>query len=97
MQAILAADMVVIMDKGQVKWVGSPADCSSSSYASFVRPEELGVSSETETKVETGDTCMGVLATVVVESECIDIMDVTDNIIMFEERKEGRVETTVYK
>ncbi|GJR67423.1 retrotransposon protein, putative, ty1-copia subclass [Tanacetum coccineum] len=31
-----AADMVLIMDKGQVKWVGSPADCSSSTYASFI-------------------------------------------------------------
>ncbi|XP_024972697.1 ABC transporter C family member 13 [Cynara cardunculus var. scolymus] len=95
-QAISAADMVVIMDKGQVKWVGSPTDCSSSPYASFVRQEELNSPSETEAQIESRDTCMGVQESVVVESEGIDIMDATDNIIRVEERKEGRVETTVY-
>ncbi|KVH98084.1 AAA+ ATPase domain-containing protein [Cynara cardunculus var. scolymus] len=94
-QAISAADMVVIMDKGQVKWVGSPTDCSSSPYASFVRQEELNSPSETEAQIESRDTCMGVQESVVVESEGIDIMDATDNIIRVEERKEGRVETTV--
>ncbi|KAL4559871.1 hypothetical protein LXL04_032017 [Taraxacum kok-saghyz] len=95
-QAIFAADMVVVMEKGQVKWVGSPSDCSNSSYASFVKVEEVNSSYETETQVETGDSCMGVQERVVVESECIDIIDTTDNIIGVEERKEGRVETTVY-
>ncbi|KAJ9559656.1 hypothetical protein OSB04_004816 [Centaurea solstitialis] len=95
-QAISSADMIVIMDKGQVKWVGSPKDCSSSSYASFVRPDELNSSSETEAQVESGDTCMGIQESVVVKSEGISIMDATYDIIRAEERKEGRVETTVY-
>ena len=88
--------MVVIMDKGQVKWVGSPTDCSSSTYAAFVRQEELKTSSETKAQVESVDTCTGVQESVVVESEGIDIMDADDNIIRVEERKEGRVETSVY-
>ncbi|PWA36498.1 ABC transporter C family member 13 [Artemisia annua] len=95
-QAIYAADMIVIMDKGQVKWVGSPTDCSSSTYAAFVRQEELKTSSETKAQVESVDTCTGVQESVVVESEGIDIMDTDDNIIRVEERKEGRVETSVY-
>ncbi|KAI3737516.1 hypothetical protein L2E82_27520 [Cichorium intybus] len=94
-QAIFAADIVVIMEKGQVKWVGSPSECSSSSYASFVKPEELN-SSYSETQVESEDTFMEVQERVATESECIDIIDTTDNIIRAEERKEGRVETTVY-
>ncbi|XP_071734179.1 LOW QUALITY PROTEIN: ABC transporter C family member 13-like [Rutidosis leptorrhynchoides] len=96
-QAIFAADIVVVMDKGLVKWVGSPADCSSSSYASFLKSEELSVSYQTETRIETRDNCMGVTESLVAESECIDIMNADDNIIRIEERKEGRVETTVYK
>ncbi|GJS53980.1 ABC transporter C family member 13 [Tanacetum coccineum] len=53
----VAADMVVIMDKGQVKWVGSPADCSSSTYAAFVRQEEIKTSSETKAHItEKGNT-----------------------------------------
>ncbi|GJZ67089.1 ABC transporter C family member 13 isoform X1 [Tanacetum coccineum] len=95
-QAIYAADMVVIMDKGQVKWVGSPTDCSSSTYAAFVRQEELKTSSETKAQVESVDACTGVQESVVVESDGIDIMDADDNIIRVEERKEGRVETSVY-
>lgn len=94
-QAIFAADIVVIMEKGQVKWVGSPSECSSSSYASFVKPEELN-SSYSEAQVESEDTFMEVQERVATESECIDIIDTTDNIIRAEERKEGRVETTVY-
>ncbi|KAD4585541.1 hypothetical protein E3N88_23142 [Mikania micrantha] len=93
-QAIFAADIVVIMDKGQVKWVGSPTNCSHSSYASFVRAEELNTSSETIEQVETGDSCMRVHD--LAESEVINITDPTDDIIKIEERKEGRVETTVY-
>ncbi|MFS7950853.1 putative ABC-type xenobiotic transporter [Helianthus anomalus] len=95
-QAIFAADMVVIMDKGQVKWVGSPASCSNSPYASYVRSEKLNTSSETKTQVETGDTCTRVLEGDVTESEIINIVNPADDIIRVEERKEGRVETTVY-
>ncbi|KAL8232301.1 hypothetical protein R6Q57_002079 [Mikania cordata] len=93
-QAIFAADIVVIMDEGQVKWVGSPTNCSHSSYASFVRAEELNTSSETIEQVETGDSCMRVHD--LAESEVINITDPTNDIIKIEERKEGRVETTVY-
>ncbi|GKC26387.1 ABC transporter C family member 13, partial [Tanacetum coccineum] len=85
-QAIYAADMVVIMDKGQVKWVGSPTDCSSSTYAAFVRQEEFKTSSETKAHVESVDACTGVQESVVVESDGIDIMDADDNIIRVEER-----------
>ncbi|KAI3512724.1 hypothetical protein L1887_20043 [Cichorium endivia] len=94
-QAIFAADIVVIMEKGQVKWVGSPSECSSSSYASFVKQEELNAC-YSEAQVESEDTFMEVQEHVVTENECIDIIDTTDNIIRAEERKEGRVETTVY-
>nr|XP_043635452.1 ABC transporter C family member 13 isoform X2 [Erigeron canadensis] len=95
-QAIFAADMIVIMDKGQVKWVGSPTECSTSSYASLFRTEEFNTSSETKLQGESGDTCMEVEESVMLKSEGVDIMDTTDNIIGVEERKEGRVETTVY-
>lgn len=88
--------MVVIMDKGQVTWVGSPTDISTSLYASFVRQEELNASFETKALVETGDYFTEVQESVVEESEGINIIDPTDNIIKVEERKEGRVETTVY-
>lgn len=88
--------MVVIMDKGQVKWVGSPTSCSNSSYASFVKHEELNASSDTKAQVETRDTCMDVQVGDVAESEVINISEPTGDIINDEERKEGRVETTVY-
>ncbi|KAI7753670.1 hypothetical protein M8C21_015812 [Ambrosia artemisiifolia] len=95
-QAIFSADMVVIMEKGQVKWVGSPASCADSPYASYVRPEELNTSYDTKAQVEVGDTCMRVQEDDVAESEIINIVDPADDIISVEERKEGRVETIVY-
>ena len=61
--------MVVIMDKGQVKWVGSPTDCSSSTYAAFVGQEKLKTSSKTKAQVKSG--MFGMLGCHVQMTQCL--------------------------
>lgn len=96
LQAIYVADMIVVMDNGHVKWVGSPADSSLASYMSILSLNEFNTFSESqnnETKLnlddETSKPCEhdSIISN---PNEALDIVEV-------ETRKEGRVESAVYK
>lgn len=87
--------MVVVMDNGHVKWVGSPSDSSVASYISFLSPNEFDTFSEvqrngkmTNLNSETGKPD---------ERDSISTSNEAQDIIEAEARKEGRVEPTVYK
>ncbi|PON77820.1 ATP-binding cassette containing protein [Parasponia andersonii] len=96
-QAISSADMVVIMDKGHVKWVGSSTDLSVSSYSAFSPLNELDTDShiygqESDMDNRTEDT-----QKLLLERNTVCASKGAQEIIEDEVRKEGRVELTVYK
>ncbi|PON89300.1 ATP-binding cassette containing protein [Trema orientale] len=96
-QAISSADMVVVMDKGHVKWVGSSTDLSVSSYSAFSPLTELDTDShiygqESDTDNRTEDT-----QKLLLEKNTVCASEGAQEIIEDEARKEGRVELTVYK
>ncbi|CAA0827331.1 multidrug resistance-associated protein 11 [Striga hermonthica] len=91
-QAIQSADLVVVMDKGRVKWVGSPSDPSISSYISFLSLDEVntstGIQNNKNLPIESEQNQ---------ELDCISTSIDAQAVIEVETRKEGSVEATVYK
>ncbi|KAI3455227.1 hypothetical protein Pfo_011890 [Paulownia fortunei] len=94
-QAIYLADMVVVMDKGHVKWVGSPADSSVTSYISFLSLNEFNTFTEVQKNKKL--SIFSGESEKTQELECISTSNEAQDIIEVETRKEGRVEATVYK
>lgn len=89
------ADMVVVLDKGHVKWTGNPADSSFTSYLSFLTLDEFDSVSEAQ-RSEQVRNFSGELNKAI-EVECISTSGEVQDFIELEARKEGRVESTVYK
>lgn len=97
-QAISAADMIVVMEKGCVKWIGSFAEFSVSSYSTFPSPQDINTpldvlrqersatSSYTES---TNNLCLN--------QDYVCVSDGAPESTEVELRKEGRVELSVYK
>lgn len=93
-QAILSADIVVLMNKGCVKLVGSPADLSScSEYSAHTALSPLLVLNQ----VKSVESCLETESSSSQEKECIQIFEETEETIDLEERKEGKVELSVYR
>lgn len=96
-QAIHSADMVIVMDKGKLKWVGNPTNLSSSSYIAFSVLNEL----DTTLRIQ-GRDCQ-VIERTEAHKHFLDVKDdleapngVTET-VDDEMRKEGRVQLSVYK
>lgn len=91
-----SADMIIVMDKGHVKWVGSSTDLSVTSYSTLSSLNEFTISQvqspecATNTSAQTNQDCKP-------EKESMCISRETQEIIEVELRKEGRVELTVYQ
>nr|QVT92351.1 ABC transporter [Salvia miltiorrhiza] len=94
-QAIYQADMVVVMDNGHVKWVGSPADSSLTSYVSFLSLNDFDTFTEAQRNEKlpslNGETEKPR------ELDSISTSNEAQDIVEVEARKEGRVESAVYK
>lgn len=84
------------MDKGQVKWVGSPAHSSISSYIAPSLLEDFNISSNIQTLQKNVDA-IEAQQNVLIESDSIHVSEEAQNVIEFEHRKEGRVEPVIYK
>ncbi|KAL8042899.1 hypothetical protein ABFX02_09G082600 [Erythranthe guttata] len=96
-QAIYKADMVVVMDKGHVKWIGNPRDLSSvTSYISFLSENEFDTFSDIKNKGKSSNSC-GESEKNQEVLECISTSNEAQGTIEVEIRNEGRVESTVYK
>ncbi|XP_027169805.1 ABC transporter C family member 13 isoform X1 [Coffea eugenioides] len=93
-QAIYAADMVVEMDKGRVKWVGTPSDLKVSSYLAFPSIENCSISSEVQVEERSS---ISVEAEGGVEVDNSYNLEGGQGTTDAETRKEGRVELLVYK
>ncbi|KAJ6694900.1 ATP-BINDING CASSETTE SUB-FAMILY C [Salix koriyanagi] len=96
-QAISSADMVVVMDKGQVTWVGSSVDLAVSSYSAFSPQNEFDALSDVQGKELSMADIIQVSHSHLPERESNHVSEEVQEIIEAESRKEGRVELAVYK
>ncbi|XP_047963792.1 ABC transporter C family member 13 [Salvia hispanica] len=94
-QAIHLADMIVVMDSGHVKWIGSPTDSSVTSYISFLSLNDF----DTFTEVQRNEKLPNLDGKMEKprELDSISTINEAQDIIEVEARKEGRVESEVYK
>ncbi|XP_057968870.1 ABC transporter C family member 13 isoform X3 [Malania oleifera] len=92
-QAISSANIIVVMDKGHVNWVGSLAELSVSSYSKFYSLGDLNIASQ----VARQDSVDKSEEVKIGEIDAINVSDPVQEIIEVEQRKEGKVEFTVYK
>ncbi|KAI9398440.1 hypothetical protein POPTR_003G182601v4 [Populus trichocarpa] len=96
-QAISSADMVVVMDKGQVTWVGSSVDLAVSSYPAFSPQNEFDALSDVQGKELSMADSIQVSHSHLPERESNHVSEEVQEIVEAESRKEGRVELAVYK
>ncbi|KAM3380564.1 ABC transporter C family member 13 isoform X1 [Capsicum galapagoense] len=95
-QAISAADLVIVMDKGHVQWMGNPLEFTCPSDVAFSTIDEVSSCSEVQQR-DKGSNISSEIQQKISEDEFICTPDgnqVTDE---SEVRKEGKVEFIVYK
>ncbi|KAJ4815042.1 Multidrug Resistance associated Protein 1 [Rhynchospora pubera] len=93
LQAISAADMIVLMEKGTVKWAGTSADFLSSSYSSMCKPNGTNNFSSNTVEKDNDELVSSNLP----ESDYGGVAQDSQENVEEESRKEGRVEFGVYK
>lgn len=96
LQAISAADLVIVMDKGHVQWMGNPLEFTCPSDVAFSTIDEVSSCSEVQQR-DKGSNISSEIQQKISEDEFICTPDgnqVTDE---SEVRKEGKVEFIVYK
>ncbi|KAK9281952.1 hypothetical protein L1049_004861 [Liquidambar formosana] len=96
-QAITSADMIVVMDKGHVKWVGSSAELSVSSYSVFSSLNVPNEASQVQRQGCSTNTSTEPKQSLHLERDIIPLSEGAQEVIEVELRKKGRVELTVYK
>ncbi|XP_058004711.1 ABC transporter C family member 13 isoform X3 [Hevea brasiliensis] len=96
-QAISSADMIVVMDKGHVKWVGSSADLSVSSFSAFSPQNDFDILPNVQGRELSKNTSIEGRNIFSLEEEFIHISEEAQEIVEVEQRKEGKVELAVYK
>ncbi|GAB4850548.1 ABC transporter C member 13 [Ancistrocladus abbreviatus] len=95
-EAISSADVVVVMEKGQAKFIGSPANLSVPSYSIFSLPIGENSSLHVQRRGSSLDSVES-KESLFVEKDCICVSEEAQEIIDVEERKEGKVDLAVYK
>ncbi|XP_058067672.1 ABC transporter C family member 13 isoform X3 [Magnolia sinica] len=96
-QAISSADMIVVMDRGHVKWTGSFADFSESPYATIPSMEDSKISSQSLRPKNSINSSSELRPNLIPEEDCITLSEEAQEAIEIELRKEGTVELGVYK
>ncbi|XP_065007832.1 ABC transporter C family member 13 isoform X1 [Musa acuminata AAA Group] len=98
-QAISAADMILIMDKGHIKWVGNLSSFIESPHSKISLPKDSDFSSlQLLLKERKGSASDEIMFMPSVDNELIAAsVDANKSADMEESRKEGRVELAVYK
>ncbi|KAJ3683780.1 hypothetical protein LUZ60_014007 [Juncus effusus] len=92
LQAISSADMIVVMEKGHVKWAGNASDFLSSPHSSICKLNESNDFSSNSVRNEIIHE-----NTAENENELCTITQESEENLETEVRKEGRVEFGVYK
>lgn len=96
MQAISSADMIVVMDKGRVTWVGNSDELAVSMYSGFSSLNEFDTLHIQRKECSTS-TCTQDKPDHPKEMDVVSVLDGAQDILEVEQRKEGRVELIVYK
>lgn len=96
-QAISSADMIVLMDKGSVKWVGGPAELSVSPYSVFSSLDIFKTFSQVQRQECSTYTCNEAIQSLPIQNITLPVSEEVQEVIEVEKRKKGRVEHTVYK
>ncbi|CAK7336312.1 unnamed protein product [Dovyalis caffra] len=96
-QAISSADVVVVMDKGHVKWVGNSADLAVSSYSSFSPQNEFDALLDVQRKELSMGDSIKVSHNHLPEMVSNQVLEEVQEIIEVESRQVGKVELAVYK
>ncbi|KAA3489391.1 ABC transporter C family member 13 isoform X5 [Gossypium australe] len=95
-QAISSADMIVVMERGHVKWVGNSSDLAVSAYSGFASVNEFDAS-YIHSKLYSTNTSNMDKQSPLLENNTLDVPLEAQDIIEVEQRKEGKVELIVYK
>lgn len=85
------------MEKGYVKWVGSSANLSVSSYSALSPLNEFDTNLHIQRQECSMHTNTEVKQNLILEKDTTGFSEEAHEIIEVEQRKEGRVELTVYK
>ncbi|XP_020887120.1 ABC transporter C family member 13 isoform X3 [Arabidopsis lyrata subsp. lyrata] len=88
-QAISCADMIVVMDKGKVKWSGTVTDMPKSISPTFSLSNDFDMPSPNHLTKRKEPLS--------IKKDDLDEISEAADIVKLEERKEGRVEVTVYR
>lgn len=97
LQAISYADMIIVMDKGCVKWVGGLADLSLSPYATIPSLEYSNISSSHSIRQKSGKDSGDLRTNLLQERDSMAVSEEAQETTEVEVRKEGTVELRVYK
>ncbi|XP_052486869.1 ABC transporter C family member 13 isoform X2 [Gossypium raimondii] len=95
-QAISSADMIVVMERGHVKWVGNSSDLAVSAYSGFASVNDFDAS-YIHSKLYSTNTSNMDKQSPLLENNTLDVPLEAQDIIKAEQRKEGKVELIVYK
>lgn len=96
-QAMSSADMIVVMDKGCIKWMGSSADFPISSYTAFSPLNEIDSTLQNHRQsFNTNSSCKSKEQTLP-DRVIMHALEGAEEVIEVELRKEGKVELGVYK
>lgn len=97
MQAISSADMIVVLDKGHVKWMGRSADYPVSSYTAFSPLNEIDSTLHDHRQSCSTDSSSKSMEQYLPDRVIVDALEGAEEVIEVELRKEGKVEIGVYK
>ncbi|XP_049393908.1 ABC transporter C family member 13 isoform X2 [Solanum stenotomum] len=95
-QAISAADLVIVMDKGHVQWVGNPIDFTFPSDVAFSTIDEVSSCSEVQQQDKRSNISSEIQQKTS-EGDVICTSNENQGTDESEARKEGKVEVIVYK
>ncbi|XP_065867125.1 ABC transporter C family member 13 isoform X1 [Euphorbia lathyris] len=96
-QAISSADMIVVIDKGHVKWVGNSADWALSSYSAFSAENKFDTFPNLHEPECSINSSIEGTNSLLLETESTHFSEGAQDIVEVELRKEGRVDFDVYK
>ncbi|KAL5152694.1 ABC transporter C family member 13 [Glycine soja] len=96
-QAISSADMIVVMDKGRIKWMGNSADFPISSYTEFSPLNEIDSALHNHRQSCSTNLSSKSKEQSLPNSDIVHVLEGAEEIVEVELRKEGKVELGVYK
>ncbi|CAN6208441.1 unnamed protein product [Urochloa humidicola] len=97
LQAISAADMIVVMANGLVKWFGTLESFLATPYSRISKPDSSSLTSTVSVKDKTPIVSCELKTDVILEDDTMVAYEEQKDQVEAEARKEGRVEFSIYK